>query len=82
MITWEGTTTYVYKVTLRPKRVSLTPTFSAFQAGLYNGGPSGLVYGFLFSWVGSLLQALVMAEMASMSVTYRCTPPKWTLLTT
>ena len=31
-----------------------------------NGGPSGLVYGFLFSWTGNILQTLVMAEIASM----------------
>ena len=40
----------------------------AFQAGLANGGPSGLVYGFLFTWIGSGLQVLVMAELASMFV--------------
>jgi len=39
-----------------------------FQAGLANGGPSGLVYGFLFAWIGNFLQALVMAELASMFV--------------
>ncbi|PQE27665.1 choline transport protein [Rutstroemia sp. NJR-2017a BBW] len=37
-----------------------------FQLGLTNGGPSGLVYGFIFAWIGSALQALVMGEMASM----------------
>ena len=41
---------------------------SVFQNGLNNGGPAGLIYGFLFTWVGSGFQALVMAEMASMSV--------------
>jgi choline transport protein len=41
---------------------------SVFQLGLTNGGPSGLVYGFLFAWFGTALQALVMGEMASMSV--------------
>ena len=39
---------------------------STFQSGLANGGPAGLVYGYLFSWVGSMIQTLVMAEMASM----------------
>ena len=39
---------------------------STFQSGLANGGPAGLVYGFLFTWIGSIVQVLVMAEMASM----------------
>ncbi|MCJ1426816.1 hypothetical protein MMC29_004719, partial [Sticta canariensis] len=39
---------------------------TVFQSGLNNGGPSGLIYGFIFTWIGSILQALVMAEMASM----------------
>ena len=34
--------------------------------GLENGGPAGLIYGYLFVWLGATLQALVMAEMASM----------------
>lgn len=42
-----------------------------FQLGLTNGGPSGLVYGFLFAWIGTALQALVMGEMASMLETSR-----------
>ncbi|KUJ14245.1 amino acid transporter-like protein [Mollisia scopiformis] len=41
-------------------------TLTVFQLGLTNGGPSGLVYGFLFAWIGTALQALVMGEMASM----------------
>ncbi|KAM3069686.1 hypothetical protein ACMFMG_010404 [Clarireedia jacksonii] len=41
-------------------------TLTVFQLGLTNGGPSGLVYGFIFAWIGSALQALVMGEMASM----------------
>ena len=36
--------------------------------GLQNGGPAGLIYGYLFVWLGATLQALVMAEMASMYV--------------
>ncbi|KAF4630595.1 hypothetical protein G7Y89_g7543 [Cudoniella acicularis] len=34
--------------------------------GLEDGGPAGLIYGYLFVWFGSFLQTLVMAEMASM----------------
>ena len=36
--------------------------------GLQNGGPAGLIYGYIFVWCGASLQALVMAEMASMYV--------------
>ena len=36
------------------------------QFGLANGGPAGLVYGYIAAWIGATLQALVMAEMASM----------------
>ena len=36
-----------------------------------NGGPAGLVYGFIIAWIGGTLQALVMAEMASMYVQCR-----------
>ncbi|KAM0800484.1 amino acid transporter-like protein [Usnea florida] len=34
--------------------------------GLQNGGPAGLIYGYIFVWCGASLQALVMGEMASM----------------
>lgn len=43
-------------------------TLSVFQSGLRNGGPAGLIYGFLFVWVGTALQTAVMAELASMYV--------------
>ena len=49
-------------------QIKLKDSFSVFQNGLNNGGPAGLVYGFLVTWVGNGLQALVMAEMASMLV--------------
>ena len=41
---------------------------SVFQAGLAKGGPSGLVYGYLFTWLGNISQVLIMAELASMLV--------------
>ena len=40
--------------------------FSTLLNGLTNGGPVGLIYGFLFVWIGPSLQTLVMGEMASM----------------
>ena len=39
---------------------------NAFQAGLENGGPAGLIYGFLVTWAGVFSQAFVMAEMGAM----------------
>ena len=41
---------------------------STFTGGLQNGGSAGLVYGYIFVWAGSMLQALVMSELASMFV--------------
>ncbi|KAK0122768.1 hypothetical protein ONS96_009803 [Cadophora gregata f. sp. sojae] len=40
--------------------------FAAFLYGFQNGGPAGLVYGFLFAWIGSLAVVASLAEMASM----------------
>lgn len=39
---------------------------SVFASGLTNGGPSGLVYGYIIVLVGVTFQTLTMAEMASM----------------
>ena len=39
---------------------------NAFQAGLENGGPAGLIYGFFVTWIGVFSQAFVMAEMGAM----------------
>ena len=44
------------------------PLLSVLEAGLLNGGSSGLIYGFIFAWVGSIMQVLTMAEMGSMYV--------------
>ncbi|KAH6707652.1 amino acid/polyamine transporter I [Leptodontidium sp. MPI-SDFR-AT-0119] len=40
--------------------------FAAFLYGFQNGGPAGLVYGFIFAWLGSLAVVASLAEMASM----------------
>jgi choline transport protein len=39
--------------------------YSGFQHGLRNGGPASLVWGMLFSIVGTMALALSLAEMAS-----------------
>jgi len=39
---------------------------AVFQGGLTNGGPTGLLTGFIFAWVGNMLQGLVMGELGSM----------------
>jgi len=39
---------------------------SGFYAGLYNGGPVSLVYGFILAFFGTLSLAASLAEMASM----------------
>ncbi|KAM0799120.1 amino acid/polyamine transporter I [Usnea florida] len=40
--------------------------FISFEGGFYNGGPKGLVWGFVLAWLGVISQVLVMAEMGSM----------------
>jgi len=40
--------------------------FSVFVYGLTDGGPAGLVYGYLFCWVGYLAVAASLGEMLSM----------------
>ncbi|MCJ1474037.1 hypothetical protein MMC13_002695 [Lambiella insularis] len=42
---------------------------TAHRSSIYslsNGGPAGLIIGFIAAWFGAMLQALVMAELASM----------------
>lgn len=40
----------------------------SFQAGLFNGGPTALVYGTILCWFGSVALAASLGEMASMFV--------------
>ncbi|KAI9830271.1 MAG: hypothetical protein M1838_005819 [Thelocarpon superellum] len=39
--------------------------FSAFTYGLTNGGPAGLVYGYIFCWIGTWAVTASLAELAS-----------------
>jgi choline transport protein len=39
---------------------------TVFVYGLTDGGPAGLVYGFLFCWVGYFTVVASLAEMVSM----------------
>ena len=56
-----------------------------FVYGLTDGGPAGLVYGFLFCWLGYLAVVSSMAELVSMSPVsggqyhwvHQLAPPKW-----
>lgn len=49
--------------------LSTWPSLSlTLQAGLYNGGPTALVWGMLLATIGSSCIAAVLGEMASMSV--------------
>lgn len=38
-----------------------------FSQGLDNGGPAGLVYGFLIAWLSTLSVYVVISELASMA---------------
>ncbi|KAL8668430.1 MAG: hypothetical protein Q9168_006936 [Polycauliona sp. 1 TL-2023] len=40
-----------------------------FLAGYQNGGPAGLIYGFLFVWAGTLCVFTTLGELASMAPT-------------
>ena len=40
-----------------------------FTAGFNNGGPAGLVYGYLIVWAGSLSTYICIAELASLART-------------
>lgn len=40
--------------------------FSVFVFGLQNGGPAGLIYGFLFVWTGYACVVATMGELVSM----------------
>jgi hypothetical protein len=47
-------------------RILLRNILRVFTYGFSNGGPAGLVYGYLFCWVGTLATVASLAEMASM----------------
>lgn len=59
--------------------------FSVFIFGLLNGGPGGLIYGFLFCWAGWAAVVATMGELVSMwptaggqyHWTYMLAPEKW-----
>ncbi|KAI1429104.1 amino acid transporter-like protein [Xylaria sp. FL1777] len=40
-----------------------------FLSGLQNGGPSGIIYGFLVVWIGTLSVFITLSELASMAPT-------------
>ncbi|KAI0505445.1 putative GABA permease [Xylaria bambusicola] len=40
-----------------------------FISGLYNGGPAGIVYGYIFVWAGMMSTFITLSEMASMAPT-------------
>jgi choline transport protein len=48
---------------------SWAATANGFQAGLYNGGPAALVWGFLVAGPGTLAMVYSLAEMAAITPT-------------
>ncbi|KAI0393304.1 putative GABA permease [Xylariaceae sp. FL0594] len=44
-------------------------SLSTFLAGLQNGGPSGITYGFIVVWIGTLSIFATLSELASMAPT-------------
>ncbi|KAI9843986.1 MAG: hypothetical protein M1838_002392 [Thelocarpon superellum] len=61
---------------------------SAFAAGLLNGGPTSLVYGYILSFIGTMATAASLAEMASIIPasggqyhwTAKFAPARWAVL--
>ncbi|CAF9941995.1 hypothetical protein IMSHALPRED_003142 [Imshaugia aleurites] len=49
--------------------VTWESVLALFQEAFQNGGPAGLLYGFLISWFSSLSVYMVIAEMASIAPT-------------
>ena len=47
-------------------QISWEAAAATFQFSLSNGGPASIVYGSIFSAIGTLLVAMSLAEMASM----------------
>ena len=47
-------------------QISFEAAAATFQFSLINGGPASIVYGSIFSGIGTTLVALSLAEMASM----------------
>jgi hypothetical protein len=46
----------------------LIHTFRVFLLGFQNGGPAGLIYGYIFCFIGTLMVVASLGEMASMWV--------------
>lgn len=44
-------------------------SLTTFLAGLQNGGPSGIIYGFLVVWIGTLSVFATLSELVSMAPT-------------
>ena len=42
-------------------------TLITIQYGLSNGGPGGLIYQFIFVWLGVMISFVVISELASMA---------------
>jgi hypothetical protein len=57
---------FAYEEPFFSKSSPLIAYNSVFLYGFQNGGPAGLIYGYLFCWAGTLATVASLAEMASM----------------
>lgn len=64
-ITWEGILTCVLW-SLPSAGLADLFEYSVFLYGLTDGGPSGLIYGYIFSWIGYLAMVSSVGELVSM----------------
>ncbi|KAK2590155.1 hypothetical protein QQS21_012166 [Conoideocrella luteorostrata] len=44
-------------------------TLTLFSQGLVNGGPAGIIYGYMFIWIGNMCVFSTLSELASMAPT-------------
>ena len=70
MITWEAVLLWVIMTLLSVKseQQKLTGDCSLFVISFANGGFAGSIYGFLFTWLGTLSVFATVGELASMCV--------------
>ncbi|USP76945.1 hypothetical protein yc1106_04219 [Curvularia clavata] len=67
LITWEGSLVQVTPLTLVEAK-SLT-CLSLFLVGFQNGGPAGVIYGYITVWIGTVSVFMVLSELVSMAPT-------------
>ncbi|KAJ8122364.1 hypothetical protein ONZ43_g1422 [Nemania bipapillata] len=70
LITWEGMFMYApEEKLLLDTETDEPPSHSVSTQSLLNGGPAGVIWGYIIVWVGTLSTFVVLSELASMAPT-------------